>query len=50
MKKKSERVVNSWKMKTGKNRKLELGLLHKAGTGPGGSTGKWETASVRRQD
>lgn len=24
MKKESERVMNSWKMKTGKNRKLEL--------------------------
>lgn len=27
MKKESERVVNSWKMKNGKNRKLELGRV-----------------------
>lgn len=27
MKKESERMVNGWKMKTGKNRKLELGQV-----------------------
>lgn len=50
MVKESERVVNSWKMKTGKNRKPELGQAAQGWTRSGGSTGKWKVASARRQD
>lgn len=50
MKKESERVVSSWKMKTGKNRTRGGSGCKKARTGPGGRTGKYKKTTARRQD